>query len=115
MSLSKDKYFARSLTSGQRPPPPRRRPGSEDLPGTMAWLIVLYLVLRFADLLFQGAPIFTSGLHSFMFILENLFYLVPVLLIVSPRCAGPPLALSGGRLHASGGRPLSLQCLSHRL
>jgi Ni/Fe-hydrogenase subunit HybB-like protein len=50
----------------------------------MAWLIVVYLVVRFGDLLFRGAPVFTSGLLSFMFILENLLYLVPVLLMASP-------------------------------
>ena len=37
----------------------------------MAWLIVVYLVVRFADLLFRGAPVFTSGFQSFMFLLEN--------------------------------------------
>jgi Ni/Fe-hydrogenase subunit HybB-like protein len=50
----------------------------------MAWLLVVYLVIRFADLLFRGAPVFTSGFQSFMFLLENLFYLVPVLLLFSP-------------------------------
>ncbi len=49
----------------------------------MAWLIVFYLVIRFADLLFRGAPIFTSGFQSFMFLLENLLYLVPVLLLAN--------------------------------
>ncbi len=50
----------------------------------MAWLIVVYLVVRFADLLFRGAPVFTSGFQSVMFILETLLFLVPVLLLVSP-------------------------------
>lgn len=50
----------------------------------MAWVIVVYLVVRFADLLFRGAPVFTSGFQSFMFILENLLFLVPVLLLVNP-------------------------------
>ncbi|MHB8066958.1 MAG: Ni/Fe-hydrogenase cytochrome b subunit [Desulfobaccales bacterium] len=50
----------------------------------MAWVIAVYLVVRFADLLFRGAPVFTSGFQSFMFVLENLLYLVPVLLLVSP-------------------------------
>ena len=56
----------------------------------MAWLIVVYLVIRFADLLFRGAPVFTSGFLSFMFILENLLYLVPVLLMANP--AGAPIS-----------------------
>ena len=50
----------------------------------MAWLVAAYLVLRCADLLFRGAPVFTSGFLSVMLILENLFYLVPVLIVVSP-------------------------------
>jgi Ni/Fe-hydrogenase subunit HybB-like protein len=50
----------------------------------MAWLIVVYLVVRFADLLFRGAPIFASGFQSFMFFLETFLYLVPVLLLFIP-------------------------------
>ena len=50
----------------------------------MAWVIVIYLVLRCADLFLRGAPIFTSGFQSFMFLLENLLYLAPVLLLLSP-------------------------------
>jgi Ni/Fe-hydrogenase subunit HybB-like protein len=50
----------------------------------MAWLLVVYLVLRFADLLVRGAPVFTSGFLSFMFLLETLLYLVPVILLLSP-------------------------------
>ena len=30
----------------------------------MAWVVVVYLVLRCADLLFRGAPVFTSGFLS---------------------------------------------------
>ncbi len=51
----------------------------------MAWLVAAYLVLRCADLLFRRAPVFTSGFLSFMLIMENLLYLVPVLIVVSPR------------------------------
>jgi len=50
----------------------------------MAWLTLVYLVIRFADLLLRQAPVFTSGFLSVMFIVENLLYLVPVLLLVSP-------------------------------
>ncbi len=52
---------------------------------SMAWLLVLYLVIRFSDLLFRGAPVFTSGFQSFMFYLENLLFLMPILLLFSPR------------------------------
>jgi len=50
----------------------------------MAWLIVVYLVIRFADLLVRGAPIFTGGFQSFMFLLENILYLAPVALLFLP-------------------------------
>ena len=50
----------------------------------MAWLTVVYLVIRCADLLLRQAPVFTSGFLSVMFTLENLLYLAPVLLLVSP-------------------------------
>ncbi len=51
------------------------------LSGPVAWLIVLYLALRFVDLLALGrfGLIFSGDLRSSMFILENLFFLVPVL------------------------------------
>jgi Ni/Fe-hydrogenase subunit HybB-like protein len=50
----------------------------------MAWVTVIYLVVRLADLLFRGAPVFTSGSQSVSFIVENLLFLVPVLLLVNP-------------------------------
>jgi Ni/Fe-hydrogenase subunit HybB-like protein len=51
---------------------------------TMAWVTVVYLILRFADLLVRGAPVFTSGFQSFMFFLETLLYAAPLLLLLSP-------------------------------
>jgi Ni/Fe-hydrogenase subunit HybB-like protein len=50
----------------------------------MAWLIVVFLVIRCVDLLLRGAPVFTSGLQSFMLILETIFFLVPVILLFLP-------------------------------
>ena len=52
--------------------------------GVMVWLIVVYLVIRLADLLLRGAPVFSSGLQSFTFLLENLLFLAPLLLLASP-------------------------------
>lgn len=52
--------------------------------GVMAWLIGVYLVIRLADLLLRGAPVFSSGFLSYMFFLENLFYVVPLVLLASP-------------------------------
>jgi Ni/Fe-hydrogenase subunit HybB-like protein len=63
---------------------PFETPMLSRLAGVVVWVVAAYLVLRFADLLFRGAPVFTSGFLSFMFILENLFYLVPVLIVASP-------------------------------
>ncbi len=63
---------------------PFETPMLSKLAEVMAWLVGVYLVLRFADLLLRGAPVFTSGFLSFMFFLETLLYLVPVLLLASP-------------------------------
>lgn len=52
--------------------------------GVMVWLIGVYLVIRLADLLFRGAPVFSSGFLSSMFILENVLYVVPLVLLASP-------------------------------
>ncbi|MDD2902820.1 MAG: Ni/Fe-hydrogenase cytochrome b subunit [Syntrophales bacterium] len=52
--------------------------------GVMVWLIGVYLVIRLADLLLRGAPVFSSGFLSSMFILENLLYVVPLVLLASP-------------------------------
>jgi Ni/Fe-hydrogenase subunit HybB-like protein len=50
----------------------------------MAWVTVVYLGVRLADLLFRGAPVFTSGSLSLSFMVENLLFLVPVLLLINP-------------------------------
>jgi Ni/Fe-hydrogenase subunit HybB-like protein len=63
---------------------PFETPMLSNLAGVMAWVVAAYLVLRLADILFRSAPVFTSGFLSFMFILENLLYLVPVLIMASP-------------------------------
>ncbi len=54
--------------------------------GVMAWLIGAYLILRFGDVLVRGQMglIFRGDLNSFMFLLENLFFLAPVILLASP-------------------------------
>ncbi len=43
---------------------PFETPMLSKLSEVMAWIVVVYLVLRFADLLFRGAPVFTSGFLS---------------------------------------------------
>ena len=54
--------------------------------GVMAWIIGVYLVIRLLDLLVRGqmSLIFQGNLNSFMFILENLCYLVAFILMVQP-------------------------------
>lgn len=48
------------------------------------WLLAAYLTLRLADLLYRGAPVFTSGFLTSMFFLENLFYALPLVVLLSP-------------------------------
>jgi len=54
--------------------------------GVMAWIIGVYLVIRLLDLLVRGQMglIFQGNLQSFMFILENLCYLVAFILMAQP-------------------------------
>lgn len=49
----------------------------------MGWMILAYLIIRFLDILVRGqfVAMFTSGLQSFMFWLENLLYLAPVIIL----------------------------------
>jgi len=51
----------------------------------MGWMILAYLIIRFLDILVRGqfVTMFTSGLQSFMFWLENLLYLAPVVILAS--------------------------------
>ena len=50
----------------------------------MSWVVAAYLIVRLADLLFRGAPVFSSGFLSFMLILENILFLAPLLILASP-------------------------------
>jgi Ni/Fe-hydrogenase subunit HybB-like protein len=54
----------------------------------MALLITAYLVIRLGDLLFRGAPVFSSGFLSSLFLLENLLFLAPVLLMSNAAMRG---------------------------
>ncbi len=54
----------------------------------MAWLVVVYLILRFGDLLWRGklGLIFTDGwVNSIMFIVENLLFIIPMILLLSEK------------------------------
>jgi Ni/Fe-hydrogenase subunit HybB-like protein len=51
--------------------------------GVLAWVICVYLIVRFADLAFRGqiALVAQGDLNSVMFIIENLFYLAAFILM----------------------------------
>lgn len=65
---------------------PFETPLLSKIAGVVGWLIGFYLVLRFGELVFRGHPglVFNGNLQGYMFILENLFYVIPVLLIAIP-------------------------------
>jgi Ni/Fe-hydrogenase subunit HybB-like protein len=54
--------------------------------GVMFWLVSAYLVLRFGDLLIRGqfTRIFTDGLNSLMFFIENILFLEAVIILAAP-------------------------------
>ncbi len=54
----------------------------------LAWLLVVYLVIRFGDLVWRGklGLIFTDGwVNSIMFIIENALFIVPMILLFSEK------------------------------
>jgi Ni/Fe-hydrogenase subunit HybB-like protein len=54
--------------------------------GVMAWVIGVYLIIRFGDLAVRGQVglIFQGNLNSLMFIVENLCFLAALILMASP-------------------------------
>ncbi len=55
------------------------------LSALIPWLIGAYLVVRFGDLLYRGqlGLAFTSGFKGIMFIIENVLYIVPLVILSS--------------------------------
>ncbi|MCJ7801300.1 MAG: Ni/Fe-hydrogenase cytochrome b subunit [Candidatus Marinimicrobia bacterium] len=54
----------------------------------MAWLVVVYLAFRFGDLIWRGelGLIFTAGwVNSIMFIIENLLFIIPMVILFSEK------------------------------
>jgi len=53
----------------------------------MAWIIGIYLIIRLGDLEWRGQMgLITRGdLNSVMFIIENLFFLAPLIILASPK------------------------------
>jgi Ni/Fe-hydrogenase subunit HybB-like protein len=65
------------------------------LSGILPWLAGAYLVIRFGDVLWRGqiGTAVTSGFLSFMFIVENVLYIVPAVLLASARNRTSPRML----------------------
>jgi Ni/Fe-hydrogenase subunit HybB-like protein len=57
------------------------------LSGAIVFVLLIYLAVRFVDLALRGRAglMFSSGLYSVMFWLENVFFLVPALMLMSRR------------------------------
>ena len=55
------------------------------LSGVIPKLLVVYMVIRFGDLIWRGelGLIFTFDLNSFMFIIENVLYIYPLVILFS--------------------------------
>jgi len=54
--------------------------------GIMPWLLVVYLVIRIEDVNLRGylVQVFSGGMQSNMFLLENLLHLIPLLILIYP-------------------------------
>ncbi len=65
---------------------PHETPLISKLAQFMVWLVSAYLVIRFLNLLFRGylGLAFAGDLNSTMFLLENLCFLAPVIILASP-------------------------------
>lgn len=65
------------------------------LSSLLPWLIGLYLIVRFADLIFRGqlGLAFRGDLKGNMFIIENLLYIVPAVILLSPQNRMSPRSL----------------------
>jgi Ni/Fe-hydrogenase subunit HybB-like protein len=57
------------------------------LSGAMIPLLVLFMLLRFGDLAWRGqlGNIFDNGLLGFFFILENILFLIPIVMLASAK------------------------------
>jgi len=79
----------------------------------MVGLLVAYLVIRFADLVFRGAlgHAFDPGVKSLMFWLENAFFAIPVVLLASAESRKRASRLFPAAVcMAVGGMLLGLDC-----
>jgi Ni/Fe-hydrogenase subunit HybB-like protein len=54
------------------------------------WVLAAYLVVRFADLLHRNAlqAVFQNPVHGVMFCIENLLFLLPLVILMHPRWRG---------------------------
>ncbi len=76
------------------------------LSGTMIPLLILFILLRFGDLAYRGqlGNLFNDGMLGFLFVLENVLFLVPVILLLSPanRMKATTLFWSSGSIILAG-------------
>lgn len=56
----------------------------------MNWTLIAFLVVRFSDLLYRGAlPLaFAGDTEATMFMIENLLFIIALILLFAPRCRG---------------------------
>ena len=75
------------------------RPYETDILGKLSkiiwWLLVIYLSLRFADVYYRNQLelLATPGLLRTMFMIENALFLIPVVLLLSPKSTRSPRML----------------------
>ncbi len=76
------------------------------LSGTMIPLLIIFLLLRFGDLAYRGqlGNVFNDGMLGFFFILENVLFLIPVLMLLSKtnRMKATTLFWSAGSIVLAG-------------
>jgi len=64
------------------------------LSGIVPWLLGLFLVIRFADLLYRGQiGLMFQGFMGFMFITESLLFIIPMVVLLSPARRSQPNTL----------------------
>ncbi|MDM8564703.1 Ni/Fe-hydrogenase cytochrome b subunit [Candidatus Halobeggiatoa sp. HSG11] len=64
----------------------------DKLSGIMLWLLIGYLIVRFADLFMrdQLGLILAGDVNSIMFIIENILFLIPIVILINPANRSKP-------------------------
>ncbi len=74
---------------------PFETPILRKIAGIIPWLIAVYLAIRFGDLLVRGqlGLAFKGDLKGNMFLLENILYIIPMLMLFAPSGRAKPQSL----------------------